>query len=59
MSLKRGGGDGTMVEKYLIPNIALKTMLIMTARQEGEWDGGAQCDIKYLIPNNTLTKYSV
>ena len=31
----------------------------MTARPEGEWDGGAQCDIKYLIPNNKLTKYSV
>ena len=59
MSLKRGGGDGTMVEKYLIPNIALKTMLIMTATPEGEGEGGVQCDIKYLIPNNTLTKCSV
>ena len=39
MSLKRGGGDGTMVEKYLIPNIALKTMLIMTARPEGSGMG--------------------
>ena len=47
------------MNKFLIPNIALTAMLIMTARPEWEWDEGAQCDIKYLIPNNTLTKYSV
>ena len=47
------------MNKFLIPNIALTAMLIMTERQEGEWEGGAQCDIKYLIPNNKLTKYSV
>ena len=42
-SLKRGGrgGDETMVEKYLIPNIALTTMLIMIARPEREWSGDA------------------
>ena len=42
-SLKRGGrgGDETMVDKYLIPNIALTTMLIMIARPEREWSGDA------------------
>ena len=45
-----------MVEKYLKPNIALKTILKLTARPEGECEGGAQCDNKYLISNNTLIK---
>ena len=42
-SLKRGGRGGyeTMVDKYLIPNIALTTMLIMIARPEREWSGDA------------------
>ena len=39
-SQKRGRGDGTIVEKYLIPYIALTTILIMTARQEGQGEGG-------------------
>ena len=37
-SQKRGRGDRKMVEKYLIHNIAL-TMLILTARPEGEGEG--------------------
>ena len=40
-----------MVDKYLIPNIALTTMLIMIARPEREWSGDAECDMKYLIPH--------
>ena len=44
-----------MVEKYLIPNIALTTMLIMIARPEREWSWDAECDMKYLIPNTTVT----
>ena len=41
MSLKRGGGvgDGTMVEKYLIPNIALKTILIDCQTRGGVGEG--------------------
>ena len=46
-----------MVDKYLIPNIALTTMLIMIARPEREWSGDAECDMKYLIPNTTLTNF--
>ena len=40
-SLKRGGrgGDETMVDKYLIPNIALTTMLIMIARPDQRGSG--------------------
>ena len=38
-------------------NIALTILSIITARPEGEEEGGAQCDIKYLIPNTTLTNF--
>ena len=50
MKIKRDEGMG---------NIALTILSIITARPEGEEEGGAQCDIKYLIPNSKLTKYSV
>ena len=42
MKIKRDEGMG---------NIALTILSIITARPEGEEEGGAQCDIKYLIPN--------
>ena len=42
MKIKRDEGMG---------NIALTVLSIITARPEGEEEGGAQCDIKYLIPN--------
>ena len=38
-------------------NIALTILSIITARPEGEEEGGAQCDIKYLITNTTLTNF--
>ena len=38
-------------------NIALTILSIITARPEGEEEEGAQCDIKYLIPNTTLTNF--
>ena len=37
------------LKKFLIPNIAL------LQDRRGREKGGAQCDIKYLIPNTTLT----
>ena len=46
-----------MVEKYLIPNIALTTRLIMISRPESGWSRDAECDMKYLIPNTSLTNF--
>ena len=45
-------GKGMMGEKYLIPNIALTTILMVTVRSRA---GSAGCEIKYLIPNTIFT----